>query len=257
MLKKIKSMTSAEMEACQLLNGANGSNASLNNEVTPAESSRHAGARAKASTVTWKLNITEQNRSPDFHEMHKNMTSLLKRLGENSKSILLIPFPYDEYTRSLVKLLKTIFTAEGDIPTYCCFDSDIYTQYEQDKNQWTERTLADSKTIVIFICLTSPDDNTDEDCIVYNLLNSCRKECAFPKCHMLFLHVTDNDKDLQNRYHGDDIHIKHVNAFESVLRVILKACGKDPDANSHILEGMLNCETYMHFLEIIGHSVMK
>lgn len=255
MLKKIKSMTSAEMEACQLLNGANGSNASLNNEVTSAESSRHPGARAKTSTVTWKLNITEQNRSPDFHEMHKNMTLLLKNLGENSKSILLMPFPYDEYARKIVNVLKTIFTAEGDIPAYCCFDSDIYTEYEQDKNSWTERTLADSKIIVIFVCLTSPGENTD--CIVYNLLNSCRKECAFPKCHMLFLHVTDKDKDLQNRYHGDDIHIKHENAFESVLRSILKACGKDPNANSHILEGMLNCEAYIHFLELIRDPVQK
>ncbi|KAH3751755.1 hypothetical protein DPMN_186324 [Dreissena polymorpha] len=47
-----------------------------------------------------------------------------------------------------------------------------------------------------------------------------------PKCKIVFLHLTGDDKTLQNKYHGLDIHIKQENSFERFLAEVLKECGK-------------------------------
>lgn len=246
-----------EMEHCQQNNGAGGDPGTPLNNKSPV-AMRGKSGRSQGRGVTWSSSTRSSklsSRSPDFHALHKSATNnILEILGHESKCILLLPYPYDSFTRDLVNLLKTIFTAEGNIPSTCCFDPDVIAQYSSDKSGWIERTLSDSKKIVIFLCLTSIDENSTSDCVVDNLLNQCKIERDDPKCHVLFLHVTDNVKDLENRYHGTDIHVKHENALESFLSAILQACGKDTDSDQDVLEAMLESDAVKHLLKFIGHS---
>ena len=181
---------------------------------------------------------------------------MLEHLGHESNSVLLLPIPYDDFTRDLVKLLKTLLTGDGNIHSACCFDPEVQAQYDKRKDSLVDSIVTDKFKIVIFLCLKSVDDIPQPipDCVVYKLLERCQKQNPAPASHVLFLHVTDKVKDLQNKYHGIDIHIKHDKSYESFLKAILEGCGQDPDTESKILQRMLDSETSQDFFKHIGHQ---
>lgn len=251
-------MTSAD-EACQQTNGTE---APLKREASSSANRNSAGGRSQTNSVTWSPSTKSRNgsgffrsSSHGFQKLHKSVTAvMLEHLGHDSNSVLLLPVPFDQFTRDIVNLLKTVLTCEGNIPSVCCFDQDVQCQYNRKEDVWVKKIASDSKKIVIFVCLLSIDEVVKEDPVIYKLLECFHKRNTPPSCHVLFLHVTDHVKDLQKQYHGIDIHIKHDKSYESFLRAILEGCGKDPDQESEMLETMLNSQSTEQFFKHIGHS---
>ncbi|KAH3747961.1 hypothetical protein DPMN_182397 [Dreissena polymorpha] len=186
--------------------------------------------------------------------------ALLQNMDSTSTSILLLPLPFDQFTRDIVELLGTVLTMEADIPTRYCFDRDVQTEYLRDSNAYISDICSDQKRLLIFVCVTNlanlPTYKSEEPTgLINDLLRAIDVQNTEPVCKIVFLHLTDDDKILQNKYHGLDIHIKHENSFERFLAVVLKECGKSVDGNN-LLNKLVTSEASEHFVEYLkeGHA---
>ncbi|XP_052233000.1 uncharacterized protein LOC127845870 isoform X2 [Dreissena polymorpha] len=185
--------------------------------------------------------------------------ALLQNMDSTSTSILLLPLPFDQFTRDIVELLGTVLTMEADIPTRYCFDRDVQAEYFRDAHAYISDVCSDQTKLLIFVCVTHlanlPLNKSEEPISLINdLLRAIDVQNIEPMCKIVFLHLTDDDKMLKNKYHGLDIHIKQENSFERFLAVVLKECGKNAEDNN-LLNKLVTCEAAEHFVRYLkeGH----
>ena len=185
---------------------------------------------------------------------------MLENMDETQFSLLLLPLPYDTYTRDLASVLQTVFTIEGDIPSQCSFDKDVLNAYLTGKYEWIENICGNRNKILILVFLTTKSHGAREDNLIYELLQHCLKQRIVPLCKVVFLHLTDDDTKVDTIYHGQHIHLKQDNAYDRFLCAILSECGKDVEGNqenSEKFQNMRKCDASKHFLKLVSNDDEK
>ncbi|KAL4227582.1 hypothetical protein ACF0H5_013025 [Mactra antiquata] len=198
----------------------------------------------------------------DIRKLHKCVTvALLEHTDElYRKRILVLPRPYDSFSRDATNLLKTVFTMEGGIPSQCCFDRDVYSQFiTGDKHQWIQQTLSDRNRILIFLCFTSIvrdiKCNTMVTDILDHLVLSRVNSPIF--CKVIFLYITDNSDNLSKYHHGDSYYINHAHSYRNFVENVLCFCGKNADTDSMLIHQLITCDASTHFLKFVGVENIK
>lgn len=199
----------------------------------------------------------------DIGKLHRCVTLALLENTDDAlyrKRVLILPRPYDSFSRDATNLLKTVFTMEGGIPSHCCFDRDIYQQYiTGDKYEWIEQTLADRNRILVFLCFTSISIDIKCNSMVVDILEHLRLTRIKPHqfCKVVFLHITDSNDNLANHYHGDSFHMQNAHSYGEFIENILSYCGKNPDTESAFIQQLIRCDASKHFLKFVGVKPLK
>ncbi|XP_052234494.1 uncharacterized protein LOC127847021 [Dreissena polymorpha] len=232
------------------------------NELQPlASSENHSkGTRVRRQSTSPSNTSVPQGLRYDKpvcgRKLQRSVTqALLQNMSSNSTSILLLPLPFDQFTRDIVELLGTVLSMEANIPTRYSFDRDVQAEYFRDAKLYIEKLCSDINKLLIFVCVTNlanlpTNKSEDPTSLINDLLRAMDVKRLPPKCKIVFLHLTDDDKTLQNKYHGLDIHIKQENSFERFLAEVLKECGKSSEENN-LLNKMVTCDASKQFVEYL------
>lgn len=194
----------------------------------------------------------------NFKQLHRSATMALLENTEATyrKKIMILPTPFDSYSRDATNYLKSVFTLDANIPSQCCFDRDIYSQYLTGNRQnWIEQLLSDIDRVLIFLCFTrlkselSRDNFILEDILGHLLLSKPR-----PLCKVVFLHVTDSSDHLEISHHGQSFHLSQPGDYSVFISEILSFTGRNPDSFPDLFRNVKTGIASQQFLQYIGIS---
>ncbi|XP_052815023.1 uncharacterized protein LOC128241925 [Mya arenaria] len=184
-----------------------------------------------ASSILSQTNSGLPSKTSSGKMFQRSVTqAMLEDLDENKCSILFLTLTFDQYTRDVIELLRNVLSIEGGIPSQCCFVPDVLSDYQTNRFAFIEKMTGNTNKILLFVFLTTLSYGTKEEKLIHDLLNHCLfKQRIIPQCKVVFLYLTDDDSKQDTRYHGKHIHLKHENAYQNFLSVILRECGINID----------------------------
>ncbi|XP_052812391.1 uncharacterized protein LOC128239965 isoform X1 [Mya arenaria] len=228
-------------------------------------STRKSSHNRLGSGSSWTSSIRSQtssglqSKASSGKKLQRSVTqAMLQDLDESKFSILLLTLPFDQYTRDVTELLRNVLSIEGGIPSQCCFDPDVLSDYQTNRYACIEEITGNTNKILVFVFLTTLSYGTKEEKLIHDLLNHCLlKQRIIPQCKVVFLHLTDDDSKLDTRYHGQHIHLKHENAYQKFLSVILQECGITVDErieDNELLKNMLSCSASERLYHLLSYN---
>ncbi|XP_052812468.1 uncharacterized protein LOC128240027 isoform X1 [Mya arenaria] len=254
----------SEPEAQPLRGHGNGTSSEretsfLRNSSHKSSHNRIASGSSWASSILSQTNSGLPSKASSGKKLQRSVTqAMLEDLDESNCSILFLTLPFDQYTRDVTELLRNVLSIEGGIPSQCCFDSDVLSDYQANRFAFIEEITGNTNKILIFVFLTTLSYGTKEEKLIHDLLNHCLlKQRIIPQCKVVFLHLTDDDSRLETRYHGQHIHLKHDNAYKKFLSVILRECGinvDERDEDSELPKRMLSCSATKHLYHLLSYN---
>ncbi|WAR10192.1 hypothetical protein MAR_035268 [Mya arenaria] len=245
---------------------AHGNGTSSERETSFLRNSSHKSSHNRiASCSSWASSILSQTNSglpsktSSGKKLQRSVTqAMLEDLDESKCSIIFLTLPFDQYTRDVTELLRNVLSIEGGIPSQCCFDPDVLSDYQTNRFAFLEEITGNTNKILVFVFLTTLSYGTKEEKLIHDLLNHCLlKQRIIPQCKVVFLHLTDDDSRLETRYHGQHIHLKHDNAYKKFLSVILRECGINVDernVDSELHKRMLSCSATKHLYQLLSYN---
>ncbi|KAH3751754.1 hypothetical protein DPMN_186323 [Dreissena polymorpha] len=121
----------------------------LANNATSENESKETRVRTQISTSPSNTSVPQGLRYDKpvcGRKLQRSVTqALLQNMSSNSTSILLLPLPFDQFTRDIVELLGTVLSMEANIPTRYSFDRDVQTEYFRDAKLYIETNCARTK----------------------------------------------------------------------------------------------------------------
>ncbi|WAR10191.1 hypothetical protein MAR_035267 [Mya arenaria] len=254
----------SEPEAKPLRSHGNGTSSEretsfLRNSSHKSSHNRIASGSSWASSILSQTNSGLPSKASSGKKLQRSFTqAMLEDLDESKCSILFLTLPFDQYTRDVTELLRNVLSIEGGIPSQCCFDSDVLSDYHTNGFAFIEEITGNTNKILVFVFLTTLSYGTKEEKLIHDLLNHCLlKQRIIPQCKVVFLHLTDDDSRLETRYHGQHIHLKHDNAYKKFLSVILRECGINVDKrneDSELPKRMLSCSASKHLYHLLSYN---
>ncbi|WAR10194.1 hypothetical protein MAR_035270 [Mya arenaria] len=254
----------SEPEAQPLRGHGNGTSSEretsfLRNSSHKSSHNRIASGSSWASSILSQTNSGLPSKASSGKKLQRSVTqAMLEDLDESNCSILFLTLPFDQYTRDVTELLRNVLSIEGGIPSQCCFDPDVLSDYQANRFAFIEEITGNTNKILIFVFLTTLSYGTKEEKLIHDLLNHCLlKQRITPQCKVVFLHLTDDDSRLETRYHGQHIHLKHDNAYKKFLSVILRECGinvDERDEDSELPKRMLSCSATKHLYHLLSYN---
>ncbi|WAR10195.1 hypothetical protein MAR_035271 [Mya arenaria] len=231
----------------------------LRNSSHKSSHNRIASGSSWASSILSQTNSGLPSKTSSGKKLQRSVTqAMLENLDESKCSILFLTLPFDQYTRDVTELLRNVLSIEGGIPSQCCFDPDVLSDYQTNRFAFIEEITGNTNKILVFVFLTTLSYGTKEEKLIHDLLNHCLlKQRIIPQCKVVFLHLTDDDSRLETRYHGQHIHLKHDNAYKKFLSVILRECGinvDERDEDSELPKRMLSCSATKHLYQLLSYN---
>ncbi|XP_052812473.1 uncharacterized protein LOC128240028 isoform X2 [Mya arenaria] len=231
----------------------------LRNSSHKSSHNRIASGSSWASSILSQTNSGLPSKTSSGKKLQRSVTqAMLENLDESKCSILFLTLPFDQYTRDVTELLRNVLSIEGGIPSQCCFDPDVLSDYQTNRFAFIEEITGNTNKILVFVFLTTLSYGTKEEKLIHDLLNHCLlKQRIIPQCKVVFLHLTDDNSRLETRYHGQHIHLKHDNAYKKFLSVILRECGinvDERDKDSELPKRMLSCSATKHLYQLLSYN---
>ncbi|XP_052812393.1 uncharacterized protein LOC128239965 isoform X3 [Mya arenaria] len=103
-------------------------------------STRKSSHNRLGSGSSWTSSIRSQtssglqSKASSGKKLQRSVTqAMLQDLDESKFSILLLTLPFDQYTRDVTELLRNVLSIEGGIPSQCCFDPDVLSDYQTNR----------------------------------------------------------------------------------------------------------------------------
>ncbi|XP_052814873.1 uncharacterized protein LOC128241817 isoform X3 [Mya arenaria] len=231
----------------------------LRNSTHKSSHNRIASGSSWASSILSQTNSGLPSKASSGKKLQRSVTqAMLEDMDESNCSILFLTLPFDQYTRDVTELLRNVLSIEGGIPSQCCFDPDVLSDYQINRFTFIEEITGNTNKILVFVFLTTLSYGTKEEKLIHDLLNHCLlKQRIIPQCKVVFLHLTDDNSRLETRYHGQHIHLKNDNASKKFLSVILRECAINVDErneDSELLKRMLSCSATKHLYQLLSYN---